>query len=181
MSAPSGVVACGGFVSGGVGYSSECFSLPYNSKTWLGSPDVPSFKEKRHLASSFIMNYDEVWVAGGTNGNEDLSSIEVRHKNGTWIKSSVELPVKTASHCMVKIDENLVLMTGGFSSPRLVYLFDKKANQWEKKRDMMNSREFHSCAVLEGKKVIVSGGGNADSMNEDYFSSSEIFDPTTNS
>ena len=152
MSAQTGVVACGGFISGGVGYSSECFSLPYNRTTWIRSPDVPSFKEKRHLASSFVMKNGEVWVAGGTNGNEDLSSIEVRHKNGTWTKSSVELPVKTAGHCMVKMDENLVLMTGGFSSPRSVYLFDKKANQWKRKRDMMNAREFHSCAVLEGKK-----------------------------
>ena len=40
---------------------------------------------------------------------------------------------------------------------------------------MKGKRSHHSCAVLEGKKVIVSGGRNGNLL-----SSSEIYDPATN-
>ena len=42
---------------------------------------------------------------------------------------------------------------------------------------MKESRYQHSCAVLEGKKVIVSGGWDGDGNR---LSSSEIYDPATN-
>lgn len=125
------------------------------------------------------MNNNEVWIAGGFNGNEYLSSIEI-FKDGKWTKSSVELPGKVYQHCIVKIDENRVLLTGGRFEFELkgilksVFLFEN--NRWEKKQNMKEARIEHSCAVLEGKKVIVSGGFNGDN----YLSSSEIYDPATN-
>ena len=169
---------CGGSIEG-VGTSSECFTLPYHGKSWLRSPDVPALNEKRRWASSFMAENGEVWIAGGWNGSERLSSIEVRNKDGSWTFSSVELPVKVAGHCMVSIDENQLLLIGGHNWENgylaSVYLYDKRTNIWERKEDMAERRTQPSCSSFEGK-VIVSGGRNSRSL-----ASSEIFDPVTNS
>ena len=83
MSTKDGVQACGGYVSG-VGFSSECFYLPFNSQKWIQSPDVGTLEEKRYETSSFTMG-EEHWIAGGYsyNGAKHLSSIEVSAKDGS--------------------------------------------------------------------------------------------------
>ena len=122
------------------------------------------------------MGNGEYWIAGGYDGREYLSSIEIRRKDGSWEKSSVELPLKVTSSCMVAIDQYRFLLIGGLTASSLAtnstYLYDSRTNTWERKKDMASVRYLHSCAFIEKGLIMVSGGNIGGSS----LSSSEIYD-----
>ena len=175
-----GVQVCGGNIEG-IGFTSECFLLPYNGKSWLRSPDIPSMKERRYIPGSVTLPGDQWWITGGWNAPVRYASTEVQDKDGTWT-TSINLPAGLQRHCMVKIDENRILMTGGVdttSKPHtFTYLYDTSKNDWETVESMEVPRYAHSCALIEVGKVIVVGGIG---RSGERLSSSEIFNVAENS
>ena len=176
----AGVQVCGGNVDG-VGFTSECFLLPYNSKTWLRAPDVPSMKEKRYIPGSVTLANGDWWISGGWNGPVRYASTEIQGSDGTWTPS-VDLPTELQRHCMVKIDENRILLAGGvdqMNKPQhFAYIYDTSTNTWEAVESMTEPRYALSCALIEENKVMVVGGIG---RSGERLSSSEIFNVAENS
>merc|ERR1712215_239180 len=112
---PRGFDICGGYdealPSGRSGQSSECFHLPYKSSAWLRGPTIPKMNEKRWWFSSARLG-DEWFVTGSYNRGNPLQTSEVRGLNDIW-KKSVNLPGPNSRHCMVTLDANRILLTGG--------------------------------------------------------------------
>ena len=135
--------------------------------------------ERRYDTSSFTFG-GEFWIAGGYNGTSRLSTIEIRDKNGFWNISSVELPVKVHSHCIVSLNENQILLTGGSLDNGAIlpttHLYDRRNNSWERKADMAGPLQQHSCSLLEEGKVLVAGGA----AYRGGYSNSQIFDVASN-
>ena len=190
MTDKRGIDICGGMIGRrGIGQSSDCFRLPFNSKTWLQSPTIPSLtRGRKSAASAFIKG--KWWIAGGYDFDERayLWTSEVRGDDDRWspvvdlpskMRQSlvVDLPSKMRQHCMVNIDENRVLLTGGFDGNYLssTYLYDARTNKWEKKKSFSTKRRAHSCALIEKNKVMIVAG-----YNGRYISSSEIYSMETN-
>jgi len=140
-------------------YSSSCFQLPFNSKTWLSSPSIPSLNEARYAASSGYFRDGRWFIAGGYDGDKLVSSIEVRNLDGTWTTSKVELPLPLNRHCIINVDKDKFILTGGYSYGSLasVYLYDE-ATGWTKKANMATARNAHSCSLIGPNMVMVAGG-----------------------
>ena len=82
-----------------------------------------------------------------------------------------DLPLALASHCVIKINPNTVLLAGGATSPysttSKTYFFDIPSGTWTEGPAMNKRRKQHSCAILEDiNYVFVLGGRGDDSFSE---------------
>jgi len=162
-----GIHVCTGFFKGDSS-SSNCFQLPFNSNTWLTSPRIPSLNEGRNGASSGNLRDGRWFIAGGYggyNGFDFLSSIEVRNLDGTWTTANFELPLPISSHCIVNVDKNKFIITGGFTALGAkvnsfadTYLFDQSTETWITKAKMSKTRSDHTCSLIGPNMVMVAGG-----------------------
>merc|ERR1711963_1378293 len=67
--------------------------------------------EERYGASAVVLNDDTLWIVGGANGTQDLSSSEF-----VTLKGSTKgpfLPFTVYGHSMVKINDSTVYLIGG--------------------------------------------------------------------
>merc|ERR1712142_1285673 len=108
-----GIHVCAGMLN------DECFQFPFNNRTWLSSPRIPSLNKGRNLASSGHLRDGRWFIAGGYGGFmgfDVFSSIEVRNLDGTWTGFNAELPLPMFSHCIVNVDNDRFIVTGGSRS-----------------------------------------------------------------
>ena len=92
-------VLCGGYVSGY--YSLACYT--FNQEQAFANMSMP-----RGYGSAVAWDENTLWVTGGTNGLEKLSSTELVSLNEPTAKAGPELPKKMQGHCMVKFNKNHV-------------------------------------------------------------------------
>lgn len=114
---------------------------------------------------------NKIWVTGGgdyytykSNGGQhgdilDVSERDLHQKtsiiyeNGEWTDGP-DLPEGLEGHCMAKLDEATVILSGGentsFDKKANVYLFDIATGTWtEIDRMPGGSRYDHSCGIAE--------------------------------
>ena len=97
------VIVCGGFEPP----SDECHSITQTKANFL-----TKMIHKRYNAASLIIKEKYLWVSGGNNGSNTLSSsehIEIMAAPGP------DLPEALEGHKMIDITEDLTLFIGGFS------------------------------------------------------------------
>ena len=71
--------------------------------------------KKRGYAASLITNENNLWVTGGAEGSQILSSTEYILKNGESIEGP-NLPIGLAAHTVVGINSTFSMFIGGFIS-----------------------------------------------------------------
>ena len=121
-----------------------------------------------------------VWYTGGFTSDRNSSgrpsaSTELISMNGT--QSFVDLPKKLTSHCVIKINEDLALVTGGRTvNPeddsefmpyfeKGTHFFSFSSQEWMTGPDLLHGREDHSCASFrmgEETILVVAGGRKVD-------------------
>ena len=148
------VYICGGYIWTH-GHRSNCYKIGPESAVAL-----PSLSNVRDDAASGVFN-NALFVTGGDrsgylNATEYIS--EDKQQNG------VSMPVKVENHCVIQVNLNEILVTGGngANGPRKdTYFFKNDLQQWEKGPQMAISRYFHGCGsfYLKSKLVLIVAGG----------------------
>ena len=74
-----------------------------------------------------------------------------------------DLPNEIKSHCLIKMDEDNVLLTGGYDENDKVnetWYFNTIKNTWTPGPSMVYSRVYHACAAVQihGTKVLMVAG-----------------------
>ena len=96
----------------------------------------------------------------------------------TWIKGP-ELNWEIDSvfySCAVQLNYTTSMFVGGNGMEFDSWLLNWKDNSWTTSGELNEGRLYHSCAILEGKGVLVAGGVN---NNFDPVTSVELYDPST--
>ena len=127
------LLICGGlrfFQDGTQVTSNECYILDkYSSRLFA------TMSKKRGYAASLITNENNLWVTGGAEGSQILSSTEYILKNGESIEGP-KLPIGLAAHTVVGINSTFSMFVGGFISGLfaldLTYYYDNYNQVWSK-------------------------------------------------
>jgi hypothetical protein len=165
-------------------YSDECRII-----TQKRTKVLTNMFSKRNNAASVIIREKYLWVSGGNDGSDTLSSsefIEFETKNGP------ELPTALQGHEMININDSSTLFIGGsamnhqISSPSATYYFDHEKDQWLEGPTMQKGRRNHATGVITDKTtlkklIVVTGGfgafgaaGSTEILFEDVWSIGEI-------
>ncbi len=137
-----------------------CYS--FENGAWHDGPDSPRVSvfsiitEKKN-----DKNHDIVIMVGDTGKVESFDGIQ-------WSKGVYDdLPEPLLGHCMVKINDTLVMVIGGVnfndktSKASESYFFHVIPNKWMLGPKLIKSRRWPSCGVMNWRnyKVIVVAGG----------------------
>jgi hypothetical protein len=166
-------IICGGY--NGM-YLCECFS--FKNGTWM--PEAPLNTCRGDHRSVVLKNpsnqaEDIIFVSGGTNGPL-LSSVESYDGKSWDQKRFANMPEAVTSHCLVKINDSMLMSIGGFPKRRAsgnTYFFDVLKNTWTKGPSIMTPRYDHSCGLMNWKNpgsgkmenVVIVVGGVDDNTN----------------
>ena len=162
---------CGGQLRGH-GYSCDCFA--YKQSEWVSYPGISpcrglsasaAFIDQENGKNTFV-------IAGGSSGIVDSSKVE-SFDGETW-NSLPNLTSQLSGHCMVAINDTVLLSMGGFKYPELTnyktYFFNSELNEWSPGPNLNRPRRFFSCTTVNWKspsdgqqeKVVVVVGGIMD-------------------
>ena len=176
-------LVCGGIQPSGLQVDPRCYTVYEDATTVIG------MSEHRAYPSAIMINATNIWVTGGLfyeNGYELTSTTDIIDAEYKTHVRGPELPIKLQRHCALSIDENTVMITGGFvttglpnwvaSSSTFFYHFD--TNQWSKGPDLNVARGEFGCSLLSKSNgesyVVVTGGANGGDWSS--LKSTEIFD-----
>jgi hypothetical protein len=146
-------IICGGYASG---IHCECYSL--KDGAWQS---IQSLNECRYATASAVFSNpndndedDILFITGGREGSTTLSTVESFDGN-VWNQTMfADLPSTIQFHCMVKINNTMLLQIGGtidnFESGTTenTYFFDIIQDKWIAGPKLNVGRIYHSCAVM---------------------------------
>ena len=163
-----GPLLCGGFNYDTMTRSNACFTLKDFKEA-----DV-NLQTKRDGASAVVLPNGELWIQGGYDGKNSLSTSETMSLQGS--KPGMELEKGISGHCSTMINATTAFITGGFtgSYSRETYFVDIHNWRWTKGPQMEVTRTNHGCAVImqnDKNYAVIAGGYNYDGL-----SSTEILD-----
>ena len=172
-------VTCGGQYYDGY-ESYNCFRFDRN-----GSSLLTKMTRAFHYAASTVLDRDTLWMTGGYTTVSFLrDTTEFVKLDGTSVPGP-RLPFETFGHCMVKVNESLVVMIGGWNNDDgSVFLFDPTSDfKMTQGPKLKTPRYLLSCGLIEiggVKKVMVVGGESMQGIGY-YYRSSEIWDLNSSS
>ena len=163
---------CGGYYSG-----SKCDCFGYKQSEWVSYPAISPCRD--HSASAALTDQENgktrFVMAGGLNGSGFLSNVEAF--NGETWSSLPNLPSPVYGHCMVAINDTVLLSMGGYTSQGYISkpnFFNSEMNEWSPGPDLNTPRRYFSCATVNWKNpsdgqlekvVVVAGGYNGQYMS----------------
>ena len=106
------MVSCGGYGDGTTYDSCYKFDKQNNQWTFLSKMSSP------RSASAAISMHNGVWITGGYDGDNDLSSTEFIFLNGTK-KDGPSLPQPRSYHCLAQY-KGTIILTGGWGGERSI-------------------------------------------------------------
>ena len=120
-----------------------------------------------------------VWYTGGftsyrNSSGRPTASTELINMNGS--QSFIDLPKPLLHHCVIKINEDLALVTGGRTvnpeddsefmpyfekNTKNTHFFSFSSQKWIPGPDLLHGRQDHSCAsfLMGEESVLVVAGG----------------------
>ena len=121
--------------------------------------------EERYGASAVVLNDDTLWIVGGANGTQDLSSSEF-----VTLKGSTKgpfLPFTVYGHSMVKVNDSTVYLIGGAQdsvTSKKTWILRNPLTKMiiEEGPNLSWARENHGSALMKhssGKSLLVVAGG----------------------
>jgi len=153
-----GLHMCGGVIY--LYSTSSCYLLSAR-----GYEDMPRMLNQRGSAAS-IETPLGWWVTGGYDLRfTNLDTTEL-WTNNQW-QAHVRLPEPMEGHCMTRVNQSHILLTGGYPDTRTSsYLYSEETG-FTKIEDMKTRRSGHGCSVIDDNVVFVAGGtGGRDLITE---------------
>ena len=127
----NGVVTCGG---DRVGQESDCILQTKN-----GTRHFPSMNQSRRIFGLGLSN-DKLFAIGGFKIYKNtMETIDI---NGYQWNEEMTLPFQTWGHCVVSMNDKIVVMGGGNNSTWILNTLD---NKWTPGPQMNEKRLYHSC------------------------------------
>ena len=132
--------------------------------------------------ASVVLDQSTLWIVGGFNGNNDLSSTEFIKLGQPSVKGS-DMPFRIYGHSMIQYDEKSIYIIGGWqndSRSKKTWIVDPtKEFQITEGPSLNKARAGHGCAkmTLNGRTILVVAGGFG---NGGRLNSVEILDPSEN-
>ena len=125
-------------------------------------------------ASAAISMHNGVWITGGYDGDNDLSSTEFIFLNGTK-KDGPSLPQPRSGHCLVQY-KGTIILTGGNGGKRSIDIYRQVKENIEEignGPDMTNDRRRHGCGIFHssqhgGRPILVIAGGFRSPTTSEY-------------
>ena len=164
------ILLCGGYF-GGIRYDS-CYSFDKQDNQWtlLSKMSTP------RSASAAISIHNGVWITGGWDEDNRLSSTEFIFLDGTK-KTGPSLPQPRSSHCLVQYKGTLI-QTGGNGGKRSIDI-NRQAKEditrIGKGPDMTTDRRRHGCGVFHSSQhggrpiLVIAGGEGSASTTSEYW------------
>jgi len=147
-----GIHMCGGMASDYLA-SSSCYLL-----TTTGYQNMPGLLYKRFRPASVETTLGW-WVTGG----HGIATTEL-WSNNQW-QEHVRLPEPWYGHCMIKINESHILITGGHTESneesKSAFLYSEETG-FTRLEDMKKKRSYHGCSLINDNVVFVAGGYEED-------------------
>ena len=160
------------------------------SQSWI---KTGSMKDDRYFHTATLLPNGMVLVVGGCYYNLDLnynlnpiSSSELyNYVTGIWSKTGSIRQLRT-NHTATLLPNGKVLVAGGWgnNSEQLssAEIYDPMTGKWSAAAPMNNARSTHTATLLPNGTVLVAGGFSYNSNeNDNFLSSAEIYDPSTES
>ena len=113
----------------------------------------------RWYSSSAIINQEILWITGGA---FHQTSTELVDPTLPFALPGPELPLPFDGHCMTKINDSTIVLTGGIGNEGAMLMVDTtKDFEMTFGPKMKTHRWLHGCAIIEVQNeihVIVAGG-----------------------
>lgn len=152
--------------------TNQCFEV-----TSSGLIKFSSMTFKRAFAASLAVNQGKkLWVSGGFNDSEILTSTEYIEHEVSYL--GPDLPLPLTDHAVIALNESTYMVIGGATSDidelsSKTFYFNEDDKQWVPGPNLNYARYGHSVAlgadIISGEQFVVVTGGNS-------FDSSEIVD-----
>ena len=129
---------------------------------------------ERNYASAVVLPNGELWIQGGSDGNNRLSTTETISLEGS--QTGMELEKGISAHCSMIINATTAFITGGYtgSYSNDTYFVDIHNWKWTKGPQMEEGRSRHGCSLFMHNNhnyALVAGG-----YKPGYLSSTELLD-----
>ena len=137
------MVSCGGYGDGTTYDSCYKFDKQDNQWKFLSNMSTP------RSGSAAISIHNGVWITGGYDGDNDLSSTEFIFLNGTK-KDGPSLPQPRSHHCLVQF-KGTIILTGGYGGSRSIVIYRQVKEAIEEIAngpDTTNDRSEHGCGIF---------------------------------
>ena len=187
------VLSCGGSEGHPI-YLNSCYEYNPIDLNWSYVTNMIYY---RYIASSVLLNDNEMWVVGGSPGRGGYTS-EIYDKNTKTFRKGPHIPVHMFNHCMVKLNETHVFIGGGESIDQQFYYdssflveIAKEPFVFHMLPKMSKSRNAAGCGIIRSDSrngnmnrryntskglIIMAGGINEDDdVPGDARRDSEIF------
>ncbi|XP_078494998.1 kelch-like protein 12 [Ciona intestinalis] len=151
------VYTAGGYKSNFV----ECLNLNQVNVGWY---KVASMNKLRCVAASAVLN-DQMCVAGGWNGRNILSSVELYNPVvNTWTNIA-PMKTKRCEHALVSYNGRLYTFGGSYGTIFLNAMesFDPREGKWKSLKPM-NKERYGFCGVVYNDEIYAIGGENLKSV-----------------
>jgi N-acetylneuraminic acid mutarotase len=140
-----------------------------------------SIARSTHTAT--LLTDGTVLIAGGYNGQRELSSAEIFNPNTEKWTATGSLMNRRQNHTATLLHDGKVLVVGGYGSSQGTFLpiayaelYDPTRKTWTVTGSMNYPRSNHTATLLPNGKVLVVGGEDIHLLAS---SSAELYDPTT--
>jgi N-acetylneuraminic acid mutarotase len=138
----------------------------------------------RAYQTATLLTSGKVLVTGGTsNTGSELRSAEIYDPvSNTWSSANF-MATARYYHTATLLGTGKVLVIGGDNMGPLssAEVYDPVSNSWSSAGSMATSRYLQTATLLNNGKVLVTGGFSLPNNNPTALSSTELYDPTSNS
>ena len=150
-------IVCGGYIS--PTYTADCFNYDPETGSWI--PTISMVEARFRAGSTMIRDY--WWITGGTSISDVIvSSTEILESSNASFVAYKDLPVPRASHNLVTMDPDRVMMLNGFNLVTDTYIFHVDNESWTEGPTLAAPREYgHAGFVIfpNGTKMVATAGG----------------------
>ncbi|CAL2040167.1 unnamed protein product [Caenorhabditis brenneri] len=101
----------------------------------------------------------QIYVSGGFNGDQILSSVEVYNPIGDFFSRYIDLPYPITGHCLVNHHEQLFIVGGFDGSERLnkIWMWNRKGEWQERPEKLTFGRSTSAACSYKGWVLSVAG------------------------
>ena len=169
-SSTGGLVGSTPFVCGGQGYSSgytkACYTLQDNG-AWIQDPAASLNTARNQAAFGSVVINGKLVIAGGYNGRNYMSSIELVSPKSRSTTLPISLPRLDRS-CIVSWDADTFMVIGGYNYSAYnseTYFITPNNNTVRNGPKLLKARNWVACQnmVVNGEEFIIVVGGHGSS------------------
>lgn len=158
----------------------------YDPATAVWTIAAPMVTARERHTCTLLPDGRLVVIGGNTSPNYDYSiptgSIEIYDYTTNQWSNGGTLAIARQNHTATLLTDGTILITGGYiGSDRTgsVEIYDPSTQTCRSAAPLLLARHDHSATLLQDGRVLVTGGRSG-GAGSDYFSESEIYDPSTN-